>query len=47
MLPFNALSRKFTPEIVLPNSASKVANWFIIDILLSIFINFMVSLANS
>ena len=35
MLPFNVISRKSKPEIVLsvlPNSASKVANWIIVDI---------------
>ena len=36
MPSFNAISRRFTPEIVLSrknlNSASKVANWIIVDI---------------
>ena len=37
MQSFNATSRRYTPEIVLPsknlNSSSKVANWIIVDIL--------------
>ena len=37
MPSFDAISRRSTPEIVLPsknlNSSSKVANWIIVDIL--------------
>ena len=39
MPTFNAISRKSTPQIVLPsknlNSSSKVANWIIVDILIN------------
>ena len=52
MPSFNAISRRSTcsPEIVLSrkniNSASKVANWIIVDIF-KYHINRMLSLANS
>ena len=51
---FNVISKRCTPEIVLSrkksfyqNSASKVANWIIADILKYLNLNFMLSLANS
>ena len=47
MPSFNAVSRRYTLEIVKNlKSASKVANWIILDFL-NIFINLMLSLANS
>ena len=46
---FNAISRRHTPQIVSSgknlNSASKVANWIIVDILK--YINLILSLKNS